>query len=353
MAFAAHDLRQLKGHAPEMSTPITAPPNGLSAPIRAALIAGKLLLSTGLVSLLLYWTDINAAVNAIGSARPLWLAAALGSMTGHVLIGASRWQIILFGIGSPGRFRALLRMNFFASFAGQVLPGGVGTDALRLLLLWRSGVMLSDAVVSVVLDRVAMTVALVFLVSALATPLAARLDLAILVRVGPLLLAATLTGMAAFLFADRLPSILRHSRVGAGLAKITDAGRRLISLPLPALGTLGLCVMSYANLSLCAWFICRALDLTVTLTDCMMLVPPILFFAMLPISMGGWGVREALVLGMFMRIGVPAAGALSLSVLFGLVGILATLPGAIIWLSSRSQALRLEATDGLSVENSP
>jgi hypothetical protein len=51
----------------------------------------------------------------------------------------------------------------------------------------------------------------------------------------------------------------------------------------------------------------------------------------LPISFGGWGVREGVLVLLLGRLGVPAAQALSVSLLFGVFGIVSLLPGLLIW----------------------
>jgi hypothetical protein len=53
---------------------------------------------------------------------------------------------------------------------------------------------------------------------------------------------------------------------------------------------------------------------------------------MLPISVGGWGVREGAAIGLFGLVGVSSADALAWSILLGLAGIVAAIPGSLLWL---------------------
>ena len=84
------------------------------------------------------------------------------------------------------------------------------------------------------------------------------------------------------------------------------------------------------------------LDLEVTFLDCLVLVPPVLLIMTIPISIGGWGVREGAMVALFGLIGVPGHGALALSVMFGLVGIAVAVPGGIVWLISRDSGETLD-----------
>lgn len=80
-----------------------------------------------------------------------------------------------------------------------------------------------------------------------------------------------------------------------------------------------------------AWLIARALGLGVTLADCVVLIPVIVLVSILPISVGGWGVRESVMVGLFALIGISSSDALALSVLLGLGGIVVAIPGAFLW----------------------
>ena len=76
----------------------------------------------------------------------------------------------------------------------------------------------------------------------------------------------------------------------------------------------------------------EALGMAIVPVDCLLLVPPIILFTMVPISLAGWGVREGAMVVGFGLVGVPAADALALSVTFGLVNAVTGLPGGLLWL---------------------
>ena len=76
----------------------------------------------------------------------------------------------------------------------------------------------------------------------------------------------------------------------------------------------------------------RGLGLEIPLIDLIALLPPVLLVSALPISVNGWGVREAAVVGMLGFVGVPVDAALTLSVVQGLVTAASRLPGGVAWL---------------------
>ena len=90
-------------------------------------------------------------------------------------------------------------------------------------------------------------------------------------------------------------------------------------------------------------FLALGLDLDVGLADCLVLIPPVLLITTLPISIAGWGVRELSMVAAFALIGVSDEGAVALSVLFGLVIAVMSLPGGLIWLLGEDRAANIEA----------
>jgi hypothetical protein len=81
-----------------------------------------------------------------------------------------------------------------------------------------------------------------------------------------------------------------------------------------------------------------------SLIDSLVLLQPVALIAALPISIGGWGVREAAMVAVLGLIGIAPSGALVLSVQIGLIAIVVTLPAAFLWLGARSNDNRVKAS---------
>ena len=59
-----------------------------------------------------------------------------------------------------------------------------------------------------------------------------------------------------------------------------------------------------------------------------MVFSPIILFSMtLPISIGGWGVRELTALLVSLLIGLSASASISVSIIYGLINLICSLPG--------------------------
>jgi glycosyltransferase 2 family protein len=64
----------------------------------------------------------------------------------------------------------------------------------------------------------------------------------------------------------------------------------------------------------------RAVATPISLLDCLLIVPPTLLISSVPISLGGWGVREGALAAGFVLVGATSEAGVATSVLFGLTG---------------------------------
>jgi uncharacterized protein (TIRG00374 family) len=86
--------------------------------------------------------------------------------------------------------------------------------------------------------------------------------------------------------------------------------------------------------STAAYLLASAVGVNADFFTVFFLFPIVLLFSMLPVSLGGWGVREGVMVLLFGLVGTPREDALAISVLFGICSTIAGLPGAVAWLFS-------------------
>ena len=79
--------------------------------------------------------------------------------------------------------------------------------------------------------------------------------------------------------------------------------------------------------AICGGIVLHVAPLTVVAVACLLT-----FAQVVPISIGGWGVREAASVSVFGLIGVAQGPALLASLLLGIAYAVASLPGALVWL---------------------
>jgi uncharacterized membrane protein YbhN (UPF0104 family) len=87
-------------------------------------------------------------------------------------------------------------------------------------------------------------------------------------------------------------------------------------------------------------FLAAALGGSVSPLEALVLMPLVILFSTLPISIAGWGVREGVMVAAFALLGREAGDAVVLSVAFGLVMLSIGLLGGLVWGISRGQSQR-------------
>ena len=299
---------------------------------RKILLIGQGCLSAGLLGYLISKVDVAQASATALNANLMLLALATVQLGLQMFLSSLRWDLIARGLGGSLPFRSALRFVWIGTFFSQVLPGSAGGDIVRMWLYWQRCGDRRVAIHSVALERLVMVFVLLLLVLAVQPGLAARgVPLAIVLSA-----AIFLTFMVAVLSALVLARglLAAHNRwtLLRVLSYVAQDVRSVFSnVPRSA----ALCVLSvaaYVNMAIAAWLIARALGLGISVADSIVLMPIVVLVATLPISVGGWGVREGAAITLFGLVGVSGPDALALSVLFGFASIVISIPGALLWL---------------------
>jgi uncharacterized membrane protein YbhN (UPF0104 family) len=268
--------------------------------------------------------------------QDLWLAALAGGLIlVQIALGASRWHVILRQLGARVAFADSLRLFAIGAFFNVYLWGAVAGDALRGWLTWRAQASAATAINSVLLDRVAAAAAAALLVLATAPLFGERAGFAF-TAVLVALAAGLLGGIVVAGQIWRVPLDWERGALLRGIAALSRATATVFLRP-AALATLALAVVTQVAMALAAYLLAASLRIDIGLVDCLLLMQPVALITALPISVGGWGTREATMIGLFGLVGVPASAALALSVQLGLLNIAMTLPGGVLWLLTRDR----------------
>lgn len=321
-------------------------------------LALKFMVSALLIWFLLTKIDLATAVTRLSEASLGMVVLAGAVLLVQLGVAVARWLAVLNAMGTPLSFGQVLRFAYMGWFFNQALPSTVGGDAVRIYKAYRAGLTMGSAVNSVMLDRFATVFALVIVVAAVQPFFLARLGEATpswMVPAVTLFLAAGFAGIAFLVALDFLPEGLRRWRLIRGLAVLGADSRKVFLTPKYAGRILAWSVIGHLNVTASLFLLAVGLDLEVTLLDCLALFPPVILITTLPVSIAGWGVREGSMVAAFALVGVPAEGALVLSILFGIIVIVVSLPGGLVWLLGGDRpsdvARATVASDGASPTN--
>ena len=301
---------------------------------RSAWSTGLRALTTLVVLAAVLWQiDAGAVTRQLHDLRYPWLAAALALTVPQVAISAWRWRLTAGCMGLTLSLGAAIREYYLATFLNQILPGGVLGDANRA---WRHARGDADTVAAwhaVFIERfsgqlslVLVTVAAFWQSPLLARGMAARFSTAPISTPSGMAVAVTL----ALLIAASAALAWRNARVAAAInAFATNLRRSLLSRHVwPAQFASSLIVVaSYIGVFLlCA----QAIDLTTPVSTLVWLIPPVLLVMALPLSIAGWGLREGAAALVWSLAGLPAHEGVALSLCYGVLVLVSSMPGALV-----------------------
>lgn len=308
-----------------------APPFGQFAGRAKWMLAAKAAITLALVVWLLRRVDWLLAVQRLEQADKGWLFAGFLLVCGGLLVTAIRWQGACAAVKLSLPFGQAVHHSWVGQFFGQLLPAGVGVDAVRGWLAYRSGHAADAVVSSLLLDRLAGLLGLLLLdlvaVGVLLHGASSSFALAGLLAGG-----AMVGGFGGILLLNRvpLPAKLRLRAFGALQAMLKSAEKGVVTLA--AARTLALSVLVQGLFVGAVLLLARGLGAPIGLQAGFAVVPIALTLASLPISLNGWGIREgAMVAGLHAQ-GVGVDDAFLVSVLLGTALLIGSLPGGVLWL---------------------
>jgi uncharacterized membrane protein YbhN (UPF0104 family) len=330
---------------------------GPSASRRVLTLLLKAVVSVGLLYILLGRTDLSRLWGYVRHASLAWLGAALLLYLLMILLSVWRWRILLdaqhVGMGS-GR---LLNSYLVATFFNNFLPSNIGGDVIRIRDTARQAGSKTLATTVVLMDRGLGLLGLLT-VAAAGSSVASRIGgrPPVLASVLWLGLAAGLSlSAAAVLLPGGVARVLSPLRlihqewVGERIGRLTGALTKFRNAP----GALAACLLGaiVVQAVLVAFYgaVVRSMDIPVSAWHLAVLVPVSFVVQMLPVSLNGFGVREATFTFYFSRIGLPIESALVVSFMGAGLVILFSLSGAVAYLlrgPHRADAVGLEEPAG-------
>jgi hypothetical protein len=301
---------------------------------RAAAIVIKLGISTLLVWLVTRGIELGDLADRLVTLDwPVVGVIALASLA-QIPLTASRWSAVLGALGTGIRAVDSLRVTAIGLFFNAALPAIIGGDVVRVYYARDLGVRIRTGIHSVLLDRLTALVALI-LMAAVGLPWSLALIGEANLRTG--LVVAVLLGLAGsaalFVLADMVRLFSRW-RYGHAAAVFAEACARVFRRARPAGTTLGISAAVHFLDIIKAYAAAVGLGTPLTFLDLVLLLPPVILGAVLPVSIAGWGVREAAMVVALGQVGIAPVDALAISLAVGLSQIGIGVPGGFLWLAA-------------------
>jgi glycosyltransferase 2 family protein len=322
-----------------MNTNVAGEIETVSAPRRGgvekiALFATKLLVTGACFWYVSRQIDLSQVLSAFSLLDFRWAALAISLAMLQIPLVAARWRGILDALAALDvrmTRAAVVAATAVGAFFTQVLPSVAG-DGVRAWLVVRLGCGWRKAVTSVVIDRgvgVGMLIGLGFVILLLPSGLTALGGYrhVVLIAYGVVLLA----GVLAVLLTPVFVPLLERWRYSRWIGDLAASAHRVL-LGRKSLAILGLGCLVHVLTIVVVWSLGRAQGLALPIPDAAVLFTVMVGVAVVPISIGGWGLREIAVISLLGHYGVAPERALLFSLCFGLAFAIGSLPGAFVWL---------------------
>ncbi len=307
------------------------------------MITAKLVVSGVLLALLLSRVDVGGLWVSTRSASVSWLLVALALYAISFACATWRWHLLLGVQDVQMPRRALLGSYLVAAFFNNFLPSNIGGDVVRIRDTAGSAGSKTLATTVVLVDRVMGLMALVLVAAFGATMAATTWGRAPSPIWPSWLWAGFAIGAAAIVPALLAPAAvarllgpltkLHPTWVGERIETLTGALARFGEHPgamagcfTGAIAVQGLLVVYYLA-------VVRALHMPVTVWDLAVIVPVSFVVQLVPISVNGFGVREATFSLYFTRLHLPIQSAVLMSLVATVLMMMFSLTGAAVYVS--------------------
>jgi uncharacterized membrane protein YbhN (UPF0104 family) len=307
-----------------------------------ALTAIKLAVSVALLAFLFSRIDVARLWAGARRASLPWLVVAMGVYLVNVVACTWRWHLLLDAQDVHVSRRSLFGSFLVALFFNNFLPSNIGGDVIRIGDTARAARSKTLAATVVLVDRGLGLMGLVFVAAVGAT--IAESTRHVVTPIWPSWLwAGFLLGAAASVPAVLAPAgfgrllqpltVFHPEWVGNRIEKMTAVLARFHERPAALAGCFAGAIFVQATIVVFYFIVAHALSLDMTFWDLAVIVPMSFVVQMLPVSLNGFGIREATFAFYFTRIGQPLEHALLVSLVPTALTMLFSLTGAAVYIS--------------------
>ncbi|MBX4956699.1 flippase-like domain-containing protein [Rhizobium lentis] len=307
-------------------------PSSPRAWLRVAIPVLKVAVALGLVIWIARRVDFAEGWAAVRSLPVTTISVSIALLLLQALLSAWRWCLLTDMIGQRLKMIGAMKLFMESLFYNQALPSPIPGDAARIFGAINYGLTIKEATLGVVMDRILTlfglaVVALIGLIIMRAF-YGHAFPIPYLAELTALGVAGTVASAVVFswrrrLFIRFLPEKL-HALSDALATFLSH--RRTMGIFLLTLVIHGVSVVTLEILV-------RGLGLPLDWGQAAAAFPPVLLIAMVPISVGGWGLREGGMIISLAVFGIGTTDAATLSVVFGLLQLVVGLAGGVFVLS--------------------
>jgi len=294
--------------------------------------AAKIAVSLALLYVAVGFVNFGALRERLHRIDTIWFAAALFVLVFQIALVSRRWQRIADGCGAALGITHAILYTLIGSFFSQVLPSTIGGDAARIWFLARDTGAWKSAIFSVLIDRIAGLIWLALLVL-ICLPWSLVLIHNPVGRTALFAIGAAGVAAPAGLFVLSRSGVapFQNWKATRHVTEIAATAWTVLTSPKSGAAIALISIAVHLLTVLAVWCCAVAIGSPFTLMDSVLLIPPVILVAAVPVSIAGWGVRESAMLAAFSYAGLPDSDGLLVSILFGAGSFVIGAAGGIVW----------------------
>ena len=305
----------------------------------------KLSISVGVLTVLFNNVDLLQFSTVMRSLEPIFFLSALAIQLALSVVQTERWRIIL----RAGNVRICLVGAWLNVMIGlcfnQVLPSSVGGDAVRVYNARSLG--LGMALKSILIDRLialfTLSVLSFFICSIFYFNSVNQPHLELMLGLELLFIASCVLLVYGASIIRKISSLTALDL--NFLSSFAEQLKSLILVPYKFVSVLSMSFIIHFFVSISAIFLFVGVGVETDLVKLGAIFALINLFSVIPISFGGWGVREGVAFVLYPVSGVEIETVLAVSILFGVVMMIVGIIGGTIWLLSGDKARELNSEE--------
>lgn len=316
---------------------------------RRVLLALKIAVSGAVLGYLFYFIDVGQFYDRLAGLPAWFVFFAWAYYAGCTLISACRWRLLLASRGIPLPVLRLFNFYMVGMFLNSFMPGAVGGDVIKSWDLYRLTGRGNDAVASVFVDRFTGLIGLTLL-GALAAPFGQHLldsRVAVIAIFGSLVF---LSAVVAVLWigpiarlAIRIIRGVLPGRIAEKLADLYMALHLYQERPRALAAAIVLSMIIQCLQASYYAMTALALGIHVEVFYFILFLPAVVLISTVPLTFGGLGVREGVMIVLFAQVGVAGSDVLAISLTVFVINTLLSLYGGLLLIRRRAPAPNVES----------
>lgn len=293
----------------------------------------KLIITIVMFYFLFQYVDFKNLIDILAKSHGGTIGIALLFQLGSTYLAAYRWRLIMQLLIFKEEVSYYVKSYFKGTFFNQVLPSSIGGDAVRIIDLTQRGYDKKDAFYGVFVDRIVGLVGLLVL-NLLATIIffgTFDKEFSILIII------IALGGISGFTLLFHLEKIkfLANYKFLNLFHRLARRLNRLYADRTLLYKHIAISVGVHLLTVIAIYALANSIDFHLPFQLFLIAIPPVFLLTIVPISLAGWGIREGAMIGIFMLVGADETKVMAMSILYGLLLMIASFPGAYFWIKSK------------------